>query len=262
MSEGRIFISYAHEDEGAAKRFYTGLKSAGLDPWIDFECLRPGENWKNAIKQAIKGSRYFLAIISTNSVNKRGYVQKEIKEALEALDEFPDYDIFLIPVRLDECEPSQGRLNDLHRVDMFPNWDNGFAKILSVLQSNGSKTVDTPPKHENEIVVLKGQISALLRQYQADWAIERDSHPLSIENGKNILMRFGSKLFSFRPLLDGKADDLSLNKLDDVVKATRVIQKHQVYIDGGESYRKFWRDGDGIFRQAGYAIDYIASWGS
>lgn len=139
MSGGRIFISYTRKDKEAATRFYNGLKSAGLNPWIDIECLRPGENWKNAIKQAIRDSQYFLALISTNSVDKRGYVQKEINEALEVLSEFPDNKIFFIPVRLDECEPSQGRLNDLHRVDMFPNWDNGFAKILSVLKPNGEK---------------------------------------------------------------------------------------------------------------------------
>ncbi len=259
MSEGRIFISYTRKDKEAATRFYNGLRSAGLDPWIDIECLRPGENWKNAIKQAIRGSQYFLALISKNSVNKRGYVQKEINEALEVLDEFPDNDIFLIPVRLDECEPSQGRLNDLHRVDMFPNWDNGFARVLTTLQSDGSKSVVTQPDHKNEIAALKDQLSVLLRQYQADWSIEKDSDPLSIDNGKDILKRFGSKLFSFRPLLDDKADGLSLNKLDEIVKATRSIQKYQVYIDGGESYRKFWKDGDDIFKQAGYAIDYITS---
>lgn len=160
MSEGRIFISYTRKDKEAAIRFYNELRSVGLDPWIDIDCLRPGENWKNAIKQAIRGSQYFLALISTNSVDKRGYVQKEINEALEVLDEFPDDNIFLIPVRLDECEPSQGRLNDLHRVDMFPNWGNGFAKILSVLKSNGAKMTDTQSIQEKPRIDTQHKDSA------------------------------------------------------------------------------------------------------
>lgn len=57
---------------------------------------------------------------------------------------------------------------------------------------------------ENIIAPIRDRLSALLRQYQADWAIEKDSEPLGIDNGKYILKRFGSELFSFRPSLDGK----------------------------------------------------------
>lgn len=127
----KIFISYARMDAEAAKRIYEDLTSLGADVWFDQESLRPGQKWKNTIKQEIKERRYFLAVMSQNSVNKRGYVQKEIVEALEILDEFPPSEIFIIPVRLDNCIPSHARLNDLHRIDMFPKWDDGIKKILS-----------------------------------------------------------------------------------------------------------------------------------
>ena len=39
--------------------------------------------------------------------------QKEIKKALDLLDEFSPYDIFVIPVRLDECQPADERLQAL-----------------------------------------------------------------------------------------------------------------------------------------------------
>jgi hypothetical protein len=38
----------------------------------------------------------FLALLSQNSVTKRGYVQKELSEALDILDEFPSSEIFII----------------------------------------------------------------------------------------------------------------------------------------------------------------------
>jgi hypothetical protein len=90
-----VFISYAREDYVAAGRLYEDLKRAGLTPWLDKESLIAGQNWKIAIKNAIKKSRYFIPIFSSNSVAKRGYVQKEFKYALEVLDEFPESEIFV-----------------------------------------------------------------------------------------------------------------------------------------------------------------------
>lgn len=137
------FISYAHEDERDARKLYSDLKKAGANPWMDKECLLPGQKWEIAIKQAIKTSDFFLAVLSSNSVEKRGYVQKEISQALDILDEFPESRIFLIPVRLNECKPSHEKLKDIHWADMFPIWDNGLERILSVLNGSSSgKTID------------------------------------------------------------------------------------------------------------------------
>lgn len=61
-----------------------------------------------------------MALLSTNSVSKRGSVQKELKDALDILDEYPSSAIFLIPVRLDDCVASDVRIEDIHWVDMFP----------------------------------------------------------------------------------------------------------------------------------------------
>jgi hypothetical protein len=45
---------------------------AGLDPWLDTQSLLGGQNWKIAIKDAIKNSRYFIPLLSSNSVEKVG----------------------------------------------------------------------------------------------------------------------------------------------------------------------------------------------
>lgn len=130
-----VFLSYAHEDSEPAQRLYTDLKKSGANVWFDRECLLPGQKWKATIKQAIVDSRFFIALLSVNSVNKKGYVQKELKDALEILDEYPDSAIFLIPVRLDTSRPLDRRLHDLQWVDMFPDWSDGLRRILRVLES-------------------------------------------------------------------------------------------------------------------------------
>jgi tetratricopeptide (TPR) repeat protein len=129
-----IFISYAHEDFEAAKRLYLDLKHAGLNIWLDKESLLPGQDWQIEIRRNIRNSSYFLALLSSNSVSKRGYVQREVAEALDVFKEFPESKVFIIPVRLDECKPSHEKLYTLQWADMFPCWKKGFNKILLSMQ--------------------------------------------------------------------------------------------------------------------------------
>ncbi len=120
-----IFISYAREDFDAAKKLSEDLKQAGFITWLDKESLAPGQNWKTSINNAIKKSRYFIPLLSSKSVKKRGFVQKEFKYALDILDEFPESQIFIIPVRLDDCEIPYEKLKDIEYVDLFPDWNKG-----------------------------------------------------------------------------------------------------------------------------------------
>jgi hypothetical protein len=42
-------------------------------------------------------------------------------EALEILDEFPESDVFIIPVRLEAINISDSRLEPIQYVDLFPS---------------------------------------------------------------------------------------------------------------------------------------------
>ena len=130
----RVFISYAREDKATAQRLYDDLKKNGVDPWLDDENLLPGQHWELEIGKAIKNCDYFLALLSSQSVSKQGYVQKELKTALDILGECPKSRIFLIPARLDDCESIDEELKDLHWVDLFPSYESGLAEILQVLK--------------------------------------------------------------------------------------------------------------------------------
>jgi hypothetical protein len=129
----KVFISYAGEDRSIAQRLYNDLKGKGVSPWLDTEDLLLGQNRKTEISRAIKESSYFISLLSANSVTKRGYVQKELKIALDILDEFPVSEIFIIPARLDNCEPIDEKLQAIHWVDLFPSYETGLDKILRVL---------------------------------------------------------------------------------------------------------------------------------
>lgn len=135
----RVFISYAHEDIESARRIYQQLKAVdGLDPWFDKESLLPGIKWRPAIKKAIRESDFFIALLSNKSTKKRGYVQTEMKEALEIWDQFPEDKPYLIPVRLNKCHPSYEKLREVQFQDLFPSWDQGFERVLQVITSTGT----------------------------------------------------------------------------------------------------------------------------
>ena len=135
MADNRayVFISYARQDLPVAQRLYAALKAVGANPWLDVESLRPGERWRTAINRAIRDSRYFIAVLSTHAVSTNGFVHSELRQALTVLDEYPDNDIFLIPVRVDDCAPAQDRLKDLNWVDLFPSFEDGFRRIRDVV---------------------------------------------------------------------------------------------------------------------------------
>jgi hypothetical protein len=79
----QIFLSYAQEDEEEVGNLYQKLSAAGFKPWMDKKDILPGEQWKPCIQKAIRGSDFFLVCLSANSIDKRGWIQKEIKQVLD-----------------------------------------------------------------------------------------------------------------------------------------------------------------------------------
>ncbi|HND50309.1 MAG TPA: toll/interleukin-1 receptor domain-containing protein, partial [Anaerolineales bacterium] len=79
----RVFLCHASQDKPAVRKMYAYLKQHGIQPWLDREDLLPGQDWEIEIPKAIFNSDVILVCLSPNSVNKEGYVQKEIVFALD-----------------------------------------------------------------------------------------------------------------------------------------------------------------------------------
>jgi formylglycine-generating enzyme required for sulfatase activity len=144
----RVFISYAKEDVEHAKRLYRDLKKAGFSPWLDAEELLPGQNWVNEIVQAVRESRYFVALLSERGLSRNGFVHRELKKALEVMEEYPERRIFLIPARLDDCQPQDEQLRGLHWADLFPDYGAGFEKVRRALEFQ--RALDETERRRNE----------------------------------------------------------------------------------------------------------------
>jgi hypothetical protein len=80
------------------------VRDSGLpDVVVPSAVLLPGVDWDREIVRQIKQSSSVLFCISNRSFNKRGYIQKELRAALEVFQEVPSGQTYLIPVRLEEC---------------------------------------------------------------------------------------------------------------------------------------------------------------
>jgi CheY-like chemotaxis protein len=114
-----LFLSYARADLPIVEEIYQNL-SKNYRPWMDVHNIVGGEDWLHAIYTAIDHSELFIPILSNNSVTRRGMIVKEVKRALDKWNGMLPSDIYVIPLRLDDC-PIPELVKHLQVIE----WDGG-----------------------------------------------------------------------------------------------------------------------------------------
>src|SRR5579862_7502303 len=126
---GHVFVSYVREDSSRVDSLCQVLSAAGIPVWRDTARLWPGEDWRAAIRRAIRDDALvFLACFSRQSVSQaKSYQNEELVLAIEEMRLRAPGRSWLIPVRFDDCRvPDRsiggGRLlTDLQSADLFGN---------------------------------------------------------------------------------------------------------------------------------------------
>lgn len=134
QSVAQVFLAYVKEDGGLAERLYKALEAEGFRPWMDTRNLLPGQNWPRAIERAIEFSDFFVPCFSRNSVDKWGGFQAEVRYALDCARRSPLDDIFVVPVRLDDCRVPRSIQKEFQYIDLFPDWDRGLWRLLRMMR--------------------------------------------------------------------------------------------------------------------------------
>ncbi|HEV2148528.1 MAG TPA: hypothetical protein VGR37_14085 [Longimicrobiaceae bacterium] len=123
--------------------------------------------------------------------------------------------------------------------------------MIDLLRVQPSRALEAPPEpdplEEQRAAVgaFQAQFETFLRRLNAEWVAERDSEPINTNEGKYILSRAADEVVHFRSMITHDRSGLS-GTLDEALKRLRSIQRHQVYLDGGQSFREFWEEGDRI----------------
>ncbi len=229
-SQIQIFLAHAREDSQKVLELYERLKQEGYKPWLDKKNLIPGQNWREEIPKAIKKSHLFIACLSQESVRKQGYIQREFKLAINEFAERPSGAIYLIPLRLDDCEipdlqqAEYGiKLRDLQWLDY---WEpEGFDHLVRAI--------------EHQFPTQEGKVSQPMPLPTKNRVYEDFARRLEqMETAKQLRTR---ELYT-RQWLAGfdtpKGEPLTLPKLKKYLKSLGYYDDIKANRDGNQEYTK------------------------
>jgi pimeloyl-ACP methyl ester carboxylesterase len=142
-----VFLCHASQDKPVVRELSQQLKREDwIDPWLDEEKLSPGQAWTSTIEEAIDSADSVIIFLSENSVNKEGFVQRELKRAWKRSTEKPENVIFLIPFRLDDCAVPR-RLRSRHWGDYFgANKEKTYESLLVSLKQRHEQKLQLEAK--------------------------------------------------------------------------------------------------------------------
>ncbi|MFP4439703.1 MAG: TIR domain-containing protein [Chloroflexaceae bacterium] len=219
MTALQIFLCHSNDDKSAIRQLYRRLQENGFAPWLDEEDLLPGQNWREEIPKVVRAAGVVLVCLSRNALDRAGYVQKEIKQALDVADEQPEGSIFVIPVRLEECSIPE-RLRDLHWVNLFE--ERGYERLIRSLRHRAEQL--SPVSDPTPLQVYPDQ-NAMPGLNLIDNLILRLSCELAVKQGAFLIQtkEILEQVERFNVSHDEFMETIEILEGKDYVEKTRVI---------------------------------------
>ncbi len=125
-----VFLIYAHGDKEAVRKLHQRLVRDGIHAWLDAQNLEPGQDWQHEIRKAILNSDRVLVCLTRGFDVQPGYRHEELKIAIDKAKLLDDGKVFIITVRLEDCEMPKC-LRHLQRVDLFR--PGGYKRLVRAL---------------------------------------------------------------------------------------------------------------------------------
>jgi hypothetical protein len=141
--DAKVFVSHSSKDQKLATTISTALERRGLACWISSRDIGAGENFQEAIVNAIRAARAMVLVFSRNA-NDSAEIKKELALASE-------YRIIVIPVRAEDVVPTGAFKYELATrqwVDLFENWEQAVERLceqIKRINAPGGATVTAQP---------------------------------------------------------------------------------------------------------------------
>jgi hypothetical protein len=107
------------------------IEGAGLKCWISKRDVPKGENFQDAIVEALEKSAAMVLVFSKNANGSR-----EIKKELALASE---YGLWVLPVRIEDVQATKGFKYELatsQYIDIFEDRDHGMREVIDALQKH------------------------------------------------------------------------------------------------------------------------------
>ena len=99
---GAVFIRYASQGAGAAKRICEALRCAGIEVWLDQSELRGGDAWDQKIRRELQDGTLFVPVMSAHTAARHeGYFRLEWDLADQRTHMIARNRAFILPVCVD-----------------------------------------------------------------------------------------------------------------------------------------------------------------
>ena len=135
---GSVFVSHATTDRARALAVCQEVEQRGIDCWIASRDVAPGENYQEAIVQALRAARAVILVFSS-AANDSDEIKKELSLASR-------FRIPVIALRIEEVEPSDAfayELSTRQWIDAFAGWDRSIDLLTGRIGQIGD--VNTGP---------------------------------------------------------------------------------------------------------------------
>lgn len=129
LADNHLFVCHSSKDEAVAREVVEALEADGLKCWISERDVLPGENYQEAIVQALEAASGIVFLFSENS-NKSLEIKKEL--SLGGSISVP-----VFPLRLSPIAPSGALRYELavrQWIDIFPDRQQALAKLARTIK--------------------------------------------------------------------------------------------------------------------------------
>lgn len=140
-----IFISYAREDIHIARMIAQQLKLLKIEFWMDEGEIKVGEKWEESISAAIRKSNGAIFVLSRFSIEKTGYIQKELELLIHEANARADAQ-FLLPVRIVDNLYPQHPISQFHMIEFRPGDPDSLKSFVSEITTGTFNALEKSEK--------------------------------------------------------------------------------------------------------------------
>lgn len=116
MEPGAVFLSYARQDIEVVEGVRDALERAGIAVWFDKRSLQGGDPFEQTIRRNIESCSVFVPFISRETLTaERRFFRLEWSLAERVAQMAPASQRFIVPVAIDDTEPSEPTIPDSFR---------------------------------------------------------------------------------------------------------------------------------------------------
>jgi WD40 repeat protein len=194
-----VFISYSRKDREFVKRLDEALQARGREAWVDWEGIRPAEEFMQAIFPAIEGTDTFVFVISPDSVTS-DVCGKELAHAAT-------HNKRMVPIIAREVDAKAvpeplAKLNWVFFCRENDSFDVGTEALISALDTDLgwvrahtrllTRAIEWEAKSKSNSFVLRGEDLRAAEQWLAQAGTEKERQPTRLQTEYIIASRKAS----------------------------------------------------------------------